>query len=158
MVSLMVGAAFVNLTMLVDYYRRGMVGNNRKVRAGGLQPLPTLVRWDAIALSLLAPFSQLVPRVRGVFRRMRAAVHPLSRGVNLRSPREASRWRCPLLGREPSVGAHAAAGNHSHQPVLPDWCVARLMLPADEEPAGPQESNVEKHGLQVDRTDDTHLP
>ena len=36
MVSLMVGAAFVNLTMLVDYYRRGMVGNNRRVRAGGL--------------------------------------------------------------------------------------------------------------------------
>jgi hypothetical protein len=74
MVSLMVGAAFVNLTMFVDYYRRGLVGNNRKVRAGDLQPLPTLVRWGAIALNLLALFSQLVPL--------------LSRGVNLQSPQD----------------------------------------------------------------------
>jgi hypothetical protein len=75
MVSLTVGAAFVNLTMFADYYRRGMVGDNRKVRAGDLQPLPTLVRWGAIALNLLALFSQLVLLVsRG--------------GVNLRSPQE----------------------------------------------------------------------
>ena len=74
MVSLMVGTAFVNLTVFVDYYRRGMVGNNRKVRAGGLQPVPTSVRWGAIALNLLALFSQLVPL--------------LSRGVNLQSPQE----------------------------------------------------------------------
>ena len=71
MVSLTVATAFVNLTMFVDYYRRGMVGDNRKVRAGGLQPLPTLVRWGAIALNLLALFSLLVI---------------LSRGVNLQSP------------------------------------------------------------------------
>src|SRR5689334_11295658 len=34
MVSLTFGAAFVNLTIFIDYYRRGMVGKNRKVRAG----------------------------------------------------------------------------------------------------------------------------
>ena len=45
MVSLTVGAAFVNLTMFADYYRRGLVGENRKVRAGDLQPLPTLGRY-----------------------------------------------------------------------------------------------------------------
>ena len=75
MVSLTVGAAFVNLTIFVDYYRRGMVGDNRKVRSGDLQPLPTLVRWGVIALNLFALFSQLVLL--------------LSRGgVNLRSPQE----------------------------------------------------------------------
>jgi hypothetical protein len=60
MVSLTVGAAFVNLTMFADYYRRGMVGKNRNVRAGDLQPLPTLVRWGVIALNLFALFSQWV--------------------------------------------------------------------------------------------------
>jgi hypothetical protein len=60
--------------VLVDYYRRGMVGDNRKVRAGDLQPLPTFVRWGAIALNLLALFSQLVLL--------------LSRGVDLQSPQE----------------------------------------------------------------------
>ena len=73
MVALTVGAAVVNLTMFVDYYRRGMVGDNRRVRAGDLQPLPTLVRWGAIVLNLVAMFSQLVL---------------LSRGVNLQSPQE----------------------------------------------------------------------
>ena len=72
MVSLTVGAAFVNLTMFADYYRRGMVGKNRKVRAGDLQPLP---RWYVIALNLFALFSQWVLL--------------LSRGgVNLQSPHE----------------------------------------------------------------------
>ena len=74
MVSLTVGAAFVNLTMFVDYYRRGLLGDNRQVRAGGLQPLPTSVRWGAIALNLLALFTQSV-----LF---------LSRGVNLQAPQE----------------------------------------------------------------------
>jgi hypothetical protein len=75
MVWLTFGAAFVNLTIFVDYYRRGMVGKNRKVRAGDLQPLPTLVRWGVIALNLFAVFSQLLLL--------------LSRGgVNLQSPQE----------------------------------------------------------------------
>jgi len=74
MVSLVVAAAFLNLVMFVDYYRRGMVGANRSVRAGGLQPLPTAVRWVAIALNLLALFSQ--------------SVFLLSRGINLESPQE----------------------------------------------------------------------
>ncbi|HXD18339.1 MAG TPA: hypothetical protein VN654_15105 [Vicinamibacterales bacterium] len=75
MVSLTVGTAFVNLTMFVDYYRRGMVGKNRQVRAGDLQPLPTLIRWGVIALNLFALCSQLVLL--------------LSRGgVNLGSPQE----------------------------------------------------------------------
>jgi hypothetical protein len=73
MVSLVVGAAVVNLIMFVDYYRRGLLGDNRRVRAGGLQPLPASVRWGAIALNLLALFSEFVL---------------LSRGVNLRSPQE----------------------------------------------------------------------
>jgi hypothetical protein len=73
MVSLVVGAAVVNLIMSVDYYRRGLLGDNRRVRAGGLQPLPASVRWGAIALNLLALFSEFVL---------------LSRGVNLRSPQE----------------------------------------------------------------------
>ena len=54
MVSLTFGAAFVNLTMFVDYYRRGLVGQNRSVRAGDLQPIPTLVRWGVIALNLFS--------------------------------------------------------------------------------------------------------
>ena len=75
MVSLTFGAAFVNLAMFVDYYRRGLVGENRRVRAGDLQPLPTLVRWGAIALNLFALFSQWMLLVsRG--------------GVNLQSPHE----------------------------------------------------------------------
>ncbi len=75
MVSLTFGAAFVNLTIFVDYYRRGMLGKNRKVRAGDLQALPTLVRWGVIALNLFAAFSQLLLlQSRG--------------GVNLQSPQE----------------------------------------------------------------------
>ena len=71
----MVGAAVVNLTMFVDYFRRGLLGDNRKVRAGNLQPLPASMRWAAIAMNLLALFSELVLlSSRG--------------GVNLRAPRE----------------------------------------------------------------------
>jgi uncharacterized membrane protein len=75
MVSLTFGAAFVNLAMFADYYRRGLVGENRSVRAGDLQPLPMMVRWGVIALNLFALFSQLMLLVsRG--------------GVNLQSPHE----------------------------------------------------------------------
>ena len=74
MVSLVVGAAAMNLTVFADYYRRGLVGHNRRVRAGDLQPLPVLVRWGTIALNLVALFSQSV-----LF---------LPRGVNLQSPAE----------------------------------------------------------------------
>src|SRR6266850_2102021 len=60
-VSLTVGAAFVNMTMVVDYYRRGMIGDNRKVRTGDLQPasnVGTLERYR-IALKLSALFQSV---------------------------------------------------------------------------------------------------
>jgi len=74
MVALVVGAAVVNLTMFVDYYRRGLLGENRRVRAGDLQPLPASVRWGAIALNLVALFNESV-----LF---------LSRGINPQAPQE----------------------------------------------------------------------
>lgn len=74
MVSLVVGAAVMNLTIFADYYRRGLLGRDRSVRAGDLQPLPVLVRWGTIALNLMVLFSQSV-----LF---------LSRGVNMQAPQE----------------------------------------------------------------------
>jgi len=58
MVTLTVGAAVVTLAMLVDYLRRGLLGDNRRVMAGDLRPIPIWLRWGAIGLNLLALFSQ----------------------------------------------------------------------------------------------------
>ena len=66
MVSLTIGAAVLTLAILADYFRRGLLGKNRKVRAGDLQPIPGWMRWSAIGMNLLALFSQgLVLSSRG---------------------------------------------------------------------------------------------
>jgi hypothetical protein len=58
MVTLTVGAAVVTVALLIDYFRRGLLGDNRRVRAGDLQPIPIWLRWGAISMNLLALFSQ----------------------------------------------------------------------------------------------------
>ena len=73
MVALVIGAAMMNLTLFVDYYRRGLVSEHRRnVIAGTLHPFPTAVRWGVIALNVSALFSQTVLL--------------LARGINVRAP------------------------------------------------------------------------
>ncbi len=74
MVTLLVGSAFINLVVLVDYYRRGFVGSNRSVRAGDLHPLPAFLRWGVMALNIATLLSLSI-----LFQ---------SRGVNFVSPLE----------------------------------------------------------------------
>jgi hypothetical protein len=74
MVSLVVGAGVLNLAMFADYFRRGMLGENRRVRAGDLRPFPAPVRWGAIGMNLGALFSEFLLLS--------------SRGVNLRALQE----------------------------------------------------------------------
>jgi len=75
MVALVIGAAILNLTLFLDYYRRGLVSERRRnVIAGNLRPLPAAMRWGVIALNVLALFSE--------------SVLLLDRGINVRAPLE----------------------------------------------------------------------
>jgi hypothetical protein len=75
MVALVIGAALLNLTLFMDYYRRGLVSERRRnVIAGNLRPLPTIVRRGVIGFNVLALFSE--------------SVLLLDRGVNVRAPLE----------------------------------------------------------------------
>lgn len=75
MVSLLVATPVVNLVMFFDYYRRGLwTQGAQKVAKGDLRPLPTPIRWLAIAFNVLLMFSE--------------AVLLLDRGVNLGNPLE----------------------------------------------------------------------
>ena len=74
MVSLLVGTPVVNLAMIVDYYRRGVLKGVRNRAKGNPLPLPTPVRWTVIGLNVLLLFSE--------------AVLLLGRGINVGNPIE----------------------------------------------------------------------
>jgi len=74
MVSLLAGTPVVNLAMIADYYRRGVLTGIRKRIKGTPLPLPTAVRWAVIGLNVLLLFSE--------------AVLLLGRGINVGNPIE----------------------------------------------------------------------
>jgi len=74
MVVLLVGSAGTNLAVLADYYRRGLVGRDRRVRSGSVQPLPIAMRYGVIGLNVATLLS--------------LSILLQQRGVNVTSPQE----------------------------------------------------------------------